>query len=232
MTKALSVDRVVKVTINMSPTAAGRRNFGALLIVGASRVIDQSERLRSYTGITGVAADFGIEAPEYQAAEIYFAQSPRPSLLYIGRYLKEAAPAVLRGAALTVEEAALAEWTDIEAGELTVTVGGVTSTIADLDFSTAITLEGIAAIIAAALVAKGATCSFDGERFALETIDTGADMTIGYAAACRADEADRRNRPRPGSGRGCRDAEGMRRHPRGSFGRVVRPHLRGHQPHR
>lgn len=186
MTKALSVDRVVKVTINMSPTAAGRRNFGALLIVGASRVIDQSERLRSYTGITGVAADFGIEAPEYRAAEIYFSQSPRPSLLYIGRYLKEAAPAVLRGAALTVEEAALAAWTDIEAGELTVTVDGTTSTIANLDFSTAITLEGIAAVIAAALAAKGATCSFDGERFELETIDAGADKTIGYAAGALA----------------------------------------------
>ena len=78
MAKALSVDRVVKVTINLQPLAAGRRNFGVLLIVGASDVIDMEERIRAYTGIDGVAADFGVSTPEYKAAELFFSQSPRP----------------------------------------------------------------------------------------------------------------------------------------------------------
>ena len=79
MAKALSVDRVVKVTINLQPLAAGRRNFGVLLIVGASDVIDMEERIRAYTGIDGVAADFGVSTPEYKAAELFFSQSPRRS---------------------------------------------------------------------------------------------------------------------------------------------------------
>ncbi|MFR1534418.1 MAG: DUF3383 family protein [Bilophila wadsworthia] len=90
MAKALSVDRVVKVTINLQPLAAGRRNFGVLLIVGASDVIDMEERIRAYTGIDGVVADFGVSTPEYKAAELFFSQSPRPSQLRIGRWAKTA----------------------------------------------------------------------------------------------------------------------------------------------
>jgi hypothetical protein len=181
MSKTLSVQRVVKVVINLSPKAAGRRNFGVLAIAGPSAVIDQSERIREYTGISAVAADFGVDAPEYAAAEIYFSQTPRPSILHIARWLKAAAPAILRGAALTDAEAALAEWTDIDAGSLTVTVGGVETTVDALDFSDAITLEGVAGIVSAALAAHGASCTFDGTRFILSTTATGAAATIGYA---------------------------------------------------
>ena len=83
MARALSVDRVVRVGTNLQPMAAARRNFGTLLIIGASGVIDMEERLRAYTGIDGVAADFGVSAPEYKAAELFFSQSPRPSQLRI-----------------------------------------------------------------------------------------------------------------------------------------------------
>ena len=44
MARALSVDRVVRVGINLQPMAAARRNFGTLLIIGASGVIDMEER--------------------------------------------------------------------------------------------------------------------------------------------------------------------------------------------
>ena len=98
MARALSVDRVVRVGINLQPMAAARRNFGTLLIIGASGVIDMEERLRAYTGIDGVAADFGMDAPEYRAAELYFSQSPRPAQLCVGRWGKTPTPAILRAA--------------------------------------------------------------------------------------------------------------------------------------
>ena len=71
MARALSVDRVVRVGINLQPMAAARRNFGTLLIIGASGVIDMEERLRAYTGIDGVAADFGMDAPEYKDIQCF-----------------------------------------------------------------------------------------------------------------------------------------------------------------
>ncbi|SPP31656.1 hypothetical protein ARAF_0798 [Arsenophonus endosymbiont of Aleurodicus floccissimus] len=40
MSTGLPVSRVVKVTLDMSPRAASSRNFGSLLIIGDSPVID------------------------------------------------------------------------------------------------------------------------------------------------------------------------------------------------
>ncbi|WP_221931089.1 DUF3383 family protein, partial [Telmatospirillum sp. J64-1] len=181
MTKALSVDRVVKVSINLAPLAAARRNFGALLLLGSSEVIDQGERIRAYAGIDAVAADFGLAAPEYQAAELFFSQSPRPSLLYVGRWIKEDASAVLKGAALSETEAALSAWTGITEGAMTININGQQRTVEDLDFSDAVTLEGIAAIASTALSGEGARLDYDGSRFILSSAATGAAAVLGYA---------------------------------------------------
>ena len=59
----LPVNRIVDVTIQMSPLAAATRNFGAMLIVGASDVIDTQERIRAYSSVTDIANDFGTSAP-------------------------------------------------------------------------------------------------------------------------------------------------------------------------
>ena len=80
---ALSVSRLVNVTVNLSPIAAQRRGFGTLMIAGDSNVIDGLERYRSYTDIESVANDFGTSAPEYEAAVLYFGQSPKPKNLMI-----------------------------------------------------------------------------------------------------------------------------------------------------
>lgn len=183
MAKALSVDRVVKVTVNLSPQAAGRRNFGVLLIVGASDVIDMEERIRAYTGIDGVAADFGIYAPEYKAAELFFSQSPKPSQLRIGRWAKSPTAAVLKGAILPDDEAEPSVWTDIEDGSFAVTVGGDQKEITGLDFSEQTNLNGVAEVISAALTSSVASCIWTGERFVITTAAKGSAATIGYVSA-------------------------------------------------
>lgn len=188
MSMTLPVDRVVKVSVTLAPLAAPRRNFGTLLLLGDSLAIDQAERLRVYAGIDAVAADFGAEAPEYKAAELYFGQSPRPSTLAIGRWVREPAPAILRGAALTQAEAALSAWTGITDGTLTVTVGGVEETVEGLDFSGAVTLEGVAAIVGLALNGAGVWCEYDGHRFILSTLATGAAATLGHAGGPLAEQ--------------------------------------------
>lgn len=186
MSMTLPVDRVVRVSVNLAPLAAPRRNFGTLLLLGASPVVDQAERLRLYAGIDALAADFGVEAPEYKAAELYFGQSPRPPTLAVGRWVREPAPAILRGAALTQAEAALSAWTDIVDGSLTVTIDGEEETVSGLDLSAAVTLEGIAAIVGLALNDVGAWCAYDGGRFILSTLAAGGAATIGFASGALA----------------------------------------------
>lgn len=179
--KALSVSRVVKVAVNLQPLAAARRNFGILLLVGSSDVIAQDERIRSYTGIEGVAADFGLDAPEYAAAELFFSQTPRPSILQIGRWIKQAAPAVLRGGIL--DSSSASAWTRITDGSFTLRVGGVEQTVTGLDFSGVTNLNGVAAVIDAELSSHGALCRWDGQRFIVSTTATGASASLGYMSA-------------------------------------------------
>ncbi|MBD8181680.1 DUF3383 family protein [Pantoea agglomerans] len=88
MAQGLPVSNVVNVDVIMSPTAATGRNFGSLLILGTSTVIPVSERTRLYTSSEDIGVDFGEDSPEYEAALIYFSQSPRPAQVYVGRWAK------------------------------------------------------------------------------------------------------------------------------------------------
>jgi len=93
MIQGLPVSNVANVDVIMSPTAATGRNFGSLLILGSSTVIPLTERIRLYTAPKDIGTDFGVESPEYEAATIYFSQSPQPTQVYIGRWAKTLAAA-------------------------------------------------------------------------------------------------------------------------------------------
>ncbi|WP_439291732.1 MULTISPECIES: DUF3383 family protein [Rahnella] len=93
MTQGLPVSNVVNVDVIMSPTAATGRNFGSLLILGTSTVIPVSERIRLYAAIEDIGDDFGVDSPEYEAALIFFGQSPKPTQVYVGRWAKTLASA-------------------------------------------------------------------------------------------------------------------------------------------
>lgn len=91
MAQGLPVSNVVNVDVIMSPVAASGRNFGTLLILGTSTVIPVSERIRQYSSIEDIGEDFGVSAPEYAAATIFFSQSPKPQQVLIGRWAKSLA---------------------------------------------------------------------------------------------------------------------------------------------
>lgn len=93
MAQGLPVSNVVNVDVIMSAVAATGRNFGALLILGSSPVIPLTERIRQYSAIEDIGDDFGVDSPEYEAATIFFSQSPKPTLVYVGRWAKTLASA-------------------------------------------------------------------------------------------------------------------------------------------
>lgn len=93
MAQGLPVSNVVNVDIIMSPVAAQGRNFGALLILGSSTVIPVTERVREYSAVEDIGADFGVDSPEYAAATVFFSQSPKPTQVFIGRWAKTLASA-------------------------------------------------------------------------------------------------------------------------------------------
>lgn len=182
MSLGLSVSDVVNVTINMSPIAAAVRNFGALLVLGSSSVIDTNERIRSYTTLAAVGTDFGTTAPEYLAAVNFFSQSPQPSLLYIGRWAQTATAGVLHGARLSTSQQAIANFQAITNGGFNITIDGTVKNVTGLNFSGAANLNAVAAIIATALTTANVIWGANNQRFDIVSKTTGATSTVGYAS--------------------------------------------------
>lgn len=181
MAIGLPVSRLINVGVNLSPQAAQFANFNALLLVGDSDVIDVGERIRSYGTLAQVAADFGTAAPEYAAAALFFSQIPQPNQLYVGRWARTATHGLLRGGVLGADQSKLSIWTAIANGGFNITVDGVVKPVSGLNFSAALNLNGVAAIITAALT--GATVTWTGEQFVVTSTSTGATSTVSYATA-------------------------------------------------
>lgn len=89
MAKGLPLSRVSNVTVTLSARAAQGRNFGSMLLLGDSTVIPISERIRLYSSADDIGDDFGVDSQEYAAAVIWFSQQPRPTQIYVGRWVKK-----------------------------------------------------------------------------------------------------------------------------------------------
>lgn len=181
---SLSVNDVVNVSIVLSPTAAQTRNFGSLLIMGDSSAIDVVERIRLYTSIEAIAADFGSSAPEYVAASLYFGQSPQPQVCYVGRWARTASRGTLRGGVLSTAAQAMGNFTGIANGSLSITIDGVSHPLSALDLTAETNLNGVASVIQTALSGAG-TVTWDSAngRFIVKSATTGATSTVTFASA-------------------------------------------------
>jgi len=172
----LSVNNLVNVSINLSPTGASVRSFGTLMVAGDSDVINGVERFRTYTSIEAVAEDFGVDAPEYKAAALYYSQNPQPRILMIGRWFSADSAGENVGGILTSAEALLSAWTSISAGSFEINVDGVTYTLENLDFTGETNLNGVASVITAGFdgVGSDATCEWNGSYFTIISGSAGA----------------------------------------------------------
>lgn len=181
---SLSVSDVVNVSVVLSPIAAATRNFGSLLILGSSPVIDTTERLRLYSSLDGVATDFGTTSQEYKAAALYFGQTPQPSVLYVGRWAQTATAAVLHGGVLTAAEKAIANFTAITSGGLRITIDGTLKSLTGINLSAQTNLNGVASALTTALGGAGTvTWNASLGRFDVVSATTGTSSTITYATA-------------------------------------------------
>src|SRR6266498_3029508 len=80
----MGLEKVVKVTVNLQAGGLTLDGFGSPLILGGYSKL-YPERIRSYSDLVGLSADFAAGTPEYLAAQAIFSQSPHPSLVKVGR---------------------------------------------------------------------------------------------------------------------------------------------------
>ena len=85
----MAISDFVNLTIAVNTLGLARAGFGVPLL--ASFNASFAERTRTYTDLTGVAADFPVTtSPEYKFAQAVFGQTPHPSSIKIGRFANKA----------------------------------------------------------------------------------------------------------------------------------------------
>lgn len=180
----LSVNDVVSVQVSLAPPAAAQRNFGSLLILGDSGVIDTTTRLRLYSSLAAVANDFSNTAPEYLAAAIAFGQNPQLANLYVGAWARTATPGTLIGAPLSATAQQLSNWTSVTSGGIDFLINGVPNNLIGLNFSGVTSMADVAAVMQVQLSGSGAAIVWNPiyNNFAVESGTTGVGSTISFAS--------------------------------------------------
>lgn len=187
MPQGLPVSRLINVDVVLTPQLARFPNFNTCLLLGTSTVIDTQQRMREYTDLDGVAADFGTNVPEYAAARLWFGQSPSPDTLLIGRWANTPSNGQLIGGPLDVANRTISPWLLIDDGAFQITINGVGPTeIGNLDFSAVENMNGVASVIESGFPGGSVTCVWDAEnfRFVLTSVDeTGEASTLSFGSA-------------------------------------------------
>jgi hypothetical protein len=184
----LPISRLINVSVVLSPAAAQAQDLSTMLLLGGSDVIDVVERMREYTSLDAVAADFGTTAPEYLTAVLWFEQNPQPTQINIGRWARTATVGELICAPLASPNNVIATWNAIVDGGFKIAVdGGAVTPIQNMDFTQAANLNAVAAIITAAMVAAGlgASCVYNSvyTRFEFESDSAGPPSAISFLTA-------------------------------------------------
>jgi|WetSurMetagenome_2_1015567.scaffolds.fasta_scaffold00191_5 hypothetical protein len=184
MTIGLPISRLITASVSLTPTGATAPNFNSCLVLGTSAIIDTVSRFRNYSSPSAVGTDFGTSAEEYLAASAWFAQSPQPTSLLIGRWCKTAAKGQLVGGAVSAANQVMTVWTAITTGSMRITIdGGSVQNLASLNFSAQTTLNGVATVISTALTGAVVTWDANYKRFVVTSNSTGASSTVSFVSA-------------------------------------------------
>ena len=182
----IKASHFVSVSIAKSGLFPAKAGFGELCVVtNDTTKIRRSERIRHYTDIDGVVADWGVTSEAAKAATSYYSQSPRPKKLAVAvRYEIPQAAELVGGASSSVSD-----FTSITGGSMVLEIDGFSAPVAGLNFTTATTMDDVATIIQTATraamtgVANNTliTVIHDGTRFIMESPNPGATSSIGFA---------------------------------------------------
>lgn len=171
----LDISRLISVQTVITQGGAQGRLFNQAIAIGDSNVISGLQRVRNYSSLPEVAADFGTTAPEYLAASIYFQQKPTPTNFAVGRWLRTATAAILDGAILSVTQQAITLFNQITSGGFDINVDGSAKTITGLNFSASANLNAVAALVQTAF-SGAATCVWNGFQFVIASATLGAGV--------------------------------------------------------
>lgn len=181
---SIPISQIVPVTLSISAMPQPTRNFGIVCLFGTSARLPSEDRIRSYADLTAVGVDFQTTDPEYLKAQVFFGQSPKPTILKIARRFPDGAAGHLNGGALV--SADLTAINLVTAGGMDITVGSTLCQLSGLNFSTDATFTAVASRLQTALNSAhtGTTCTYDGSKLiitgpSLEAVTVASAPTAG-----------------------------------------------------
>lgn len=185
MPNQLPVNRLVNVSVQLTPQAARAQNLSTLLVLTNTNVVDTVEMYRTYGSYSELLKDFATTSGAALAASLYFAQNPQPRQIMIGLYRRSAVAGGLRCAPRSAGNMLKpAAWTSITAGAFAVQIDGAAAVqVTACNFSTVLTMEDVAAVVTTRMT--GATCTWDAvrSRFTIRSNATGGTSSISFLTA-------------------------------------------------
>ncbi|MDE7064491.1 MAG: DUF3383 domain-containing protein, partial [Desulfovibrionaceae bacterium] len=148
---AIPASQIVQVNPRLLAPGGTDLEFNGLLL-SESSLIPSSQFVLPFPDPKSVGDYFGLESPEYAAAQVYFLgynnSFKKPRALYVARRVAEAAPAWLRGGAWS---GTLEELKTAGTGGLRITVNGETVTARNVSFAMATSYSDVGQILQSAL---------------------------------------------------------------------------------
>jgi hypothetical protein len=177
----VEITEFVDVSIAVSPTGVAGGNFGILgFLTNEDGIIGTAERGRPYTSLASVGDDWSAGSEVFKAAQHFYAQTPTPKDFTVLMAFTEAQEATVNGGGHQILE----DLVLITAGSTDITIDATAITITStLDFSAAVTLADVAAVLEAALAAEvvGTTVVHNGVQFVVKGAAVGVAGTITHA---------------------------------------------------
>jgi len=188
-TTSLPLSLVVNVQLNVPPLAPTRRNFGMLMLLTpeVAPFNEQSTMYLLYSTLDAIGADFGMQSQTYSAASPFFAQTPRPPSLAVGRWDATATTVPAQAARLWGRPvtATVADFNAVGAnGQFSLNINGVAHAYTGINLSAALSYTDIATTIDATITTDGVSCSYDGAgtRFEITSKTAGSSIQLGFAS--------------------------------------------------
>lgn len=185
---AISLKRYVDITSGVGAGVnVGNRQL-ILRLFDDNALIPTNSQI-DFTTPDDVISYFGANTPESERAEFYFGWVSKnitsPQTLSFARWNSVASAPQIFGAK---GAQSLASWTSITAGSFSLTLAGVTNVLSGLNFSSAGSLAGVAAVVQAAIRAEsGSGAMWTGATVTWDSVNARFDFTGGVTGAADVD---------------------------------------------
>ena len=148
ISNAGSLPRDVDVTVTISkPQIEATTDFSVVCFVTTEGDFFSPgpSRIRYYSSLAAVQADFAASSQSVRAATDFFAQAPRAKVFAIAKVFTSAQSGYLIGS--TIADKTLAQWKAITAGSFKISIDGTEQSITSVSFASITSIDGIASTL-------------------------------------------------------------------------------------